>query len=250
MNTTFEGKVAIVTGGGNGIGRSAALKLAGQGCHVLISGRTESSLQDVRAQSDRIEFVRADIKNEVDAIALAQKAIALWGRIDILVNNAGMFGLSSIDVIKASFFEEIMLTNVIAPALLIRECLDALAKAQGCIINISSAYGHKAVAQVGTYGASKAALEHLTGCLALELAPKRIKVNCVAPGPTETEILRKSGLSEEMIKQFNEEIIRAVPLARRGTPDEVADSIVKLAGPAANWITGRVISVDGGLSVA
>lgn len=248
MNTTFEGKVAIVTGGGNGIGRSAALKLAGPGCHVLISGRTESSLQEVRAQSDRIEFVRADIKNEVDAIALAQKAIALWERIDILVNNAGMFGLSSIDVIKASFFEEIMLTNVIAPALLIRECLDALAKAQGCIINISSTYGHKAVAQVGAYGASKAALEHLTGCLAL--ARKRIKVNCVAPGPTETEILRKSGLSEEMIKQFNEEIVRAVPLARRGTPDEVADWIVKLADPTANWIMGQVISVDGGLSVA
>jgi NAD(P)-dependent dehydrogenase (short-subunit alcohol dehydrogenase family) len=146
--------------------------------------------------------------------------------------------------------QKMLVTNVIGPSLLIRESIPALAQTQGTIINVSSTNGHKAVAGVTAYAASKAALEHLTKCLALELAAQGIRVNGVAPGPTETDILSKSGLTSEMIQQSNEAVLQAIPLGRRGRAKEVADWIVKLADPSASWLTGVIIDVDGGLSAA
>jgi NAD(P)-dependent dehydrogenase (short-subunit alcohol dehydrogenase family) len=250
MTSNFSQTVAIVTGGGSGIGRAAALQLAQAGCHVLITGRSREPLAALAKESNRIDYFVADMTRESDLIALVQKAISQWGRLDILVNNAGMFGLSPIETLEADFMQKMLVTNVIGPSLLIRESIPALAQTQGTIINVSSTNGHKAVAGVTAYAASKAALEHLTKCLALELAAQGIRVNGVAPGPTETDILSKSGLTSEMIQQSNEAVLQAIPLGRRGRAKEVADWIVKLADPSASWLTGVIIDVDGGLSAA
>ncbi len=127
--------------------------------------------------------------------------------------------------------------------------LPHLARSRGAVINVSSTYGHKAAPYISHYAASKAALEHLTRCWALELAPKGIRVNSVAPGPTETPALSSFGLPPEAVEQIKLREIQMIPLGRRGAPDEVARWIVRLGSSDEDWITGQVISVDGGLSI-
>jgi NAD(P)-dependent dehydrogenase (short-subunit alcohol dehydrogenase family) len=172
-----------------------------------------------------------------------------WGRIDVLVNNAGAFVQRPLDEIDSQFVTSLFATNVLAPSLLSQSALPYLKASHGSIVNISSTFGHKAAPMISHYAASKAALEHLTRCWALELAPYRVRVNAVAPGPTETEILSTSGLPAEVIEQIKKEESERVPLGRRGTADEVAAWILNLANPTANWITGQVITVDGGLGI-
>jgi NAD(P)-dependent dehydrogenase (short-subunit alcohol dehydrogenase family) len=141
-------------------------------------------------------------------------------------------------------------TNIVGLTLLSQAALPYLKVTQGSIINISSTFGHKASPMISHYAASKAALEHLTRCWALELAPYRIRVNAVGPGPTETGILERSGLSASIVEHIKEEETERVPLGRRGTSEEVAAWIVDLANPTASWLAGQVIAIDGGLSIA
>ena len=141
-------------------------------------------------------------------------------------------------------------TNVIGPSLFSREALPHLTKTNGTIINISSTYGHKAAANLSHYAASKAALEQLTTSWALELAPVHIRVNAVAPGPTETPILQRIGLEPDALEAIKQHEINQIPLHRRGTPEESAWWVMLLASSQAGWLTGQVISVDGGLSIA
>nr|WP_255553176.1 SDR family oxidoreductase [Ktedonobacter sp. SOSP1-52] len=124
-----------------------------------------------------------------------------------------------------------------------------MTESKGAIVNISSTYGHRPTAQGTYYAASKAALEQLTRCWALELASRGIRVNAVAPGPTETPILQQAGLSASTIETIEQDESTSIPLGRRGTPEEVASWIVSLADPVATWLTGQVITVDGGLEL-
>ena len=181
---------------------------------------------------------------------MIQSAAARWGRIDVLVNNAGMFAQSPLETIDAPTLSTLFAANVLSPSLLAQTALPFLKETQGAIVNISSTFGHKAAPLIGHYAASKAAFEHLTRCWALELAPHRIRVNAVAPGPTETEILASSGLATGTIEQIKQEEAERVPLGRRGTSEEVAAWIVSLADPAASWVTGQILAVDGGLSIS
>lgn len=246
---SFAGKVALVTGGGTGIGRSAALMIAERGCRVVISGRTASTLEAVKADNGNIECVVADMAKTDDVKALAERAIEWGGRLDIVVNNAGMFGMSPVDSVESEFLDQMWRTNITGPMLLIRYCLAELAKAEGTVVNVSSTMAQKAGAGATAYCASKAALEHVTRCLALELAPQKIRVNCVAPGPVDTPILSKSGFSPEMVEAANKQLAESVPLSRIGQPEDVARWIVNLADPGATWIAGEIIRADGGYGV-
>lgn len=242
-------RVVIITGGGTGIGRAAAIQFAGAGARVVIAGRRAAPLEETASVSDRIVPVPADLLLEADLERVIRTAIDRWGRIDVLVNNAGRFIQRPLAEIDQQTVTELFATNVLAPSLLSRAALPALKGSQGSIVNISSTFGHKAAPMISHYAASKAALEQLTRCWALELAPYRIRVNAVAPGPTETEILTSSGLPAAVIEQIKQEESERIPLGRRGTSEDITAWIVNLANPTAAWVTGQIVAVDGGLGV-
>lgn len=243
---TFTATVAVVTGGGSGIGRATALRLAERGAHVLIAGRRPEPLEEVAGLADSIVAVPTDVRDEGAVVDLVEGARERWGRLDVLVNNAGAFAAAPLADVTVQQLSRLHDLNVVAPTLLARAALPLLRQTRGAIINVSSTYGHRPGPGVSHYGASKAALEALTRSWAVELAPLRIRVNAVAPGPTETPILGDSGLAPDVIETVKADEARRIPLGRRGLPDDVARWIVALADPAAEWITGQVIAVDGG----
>lgn len=246
----FSGKVVIITGGSSGIGRAAALSFAAQGANVLITGRREGPLAEVAAIHPNILGVSADVAQPSDANRTVAHAVSLWGRLDTLINNAGAGAILPLTDATAEEIESIFSVNVLGPSLLAAAALPHLTQSKGSIINISSTFGHKAAANLSHYAASKAALEHLTRCWALELAPRGVRVNAIAAGPTESNALTgMMGLSREAAAAIEAQEREHIPLKRRGVPDDVARWIVSLADPASDWLTGQIIAVDGGLSV-
>jgi NAD(P)-dependent dehydrogenase (short-subunit alcohol dehydrogenase family) len=203
-----------------------------------------------------IESLVADAAKPEDAPRTVERALALWGRLDVLVNNAGAGVPMSLASATAKRVSDIFAVNVTGPTLLAAQAVPHLEAAKGSIINISSTFGHKAIAGFSHYAASKAALEHLTRCWALELPRQGIRVHAVAAGPAETAALvemmgvEMMGVSPEQAKGVEEHERKVIPLRRRGTPEEIARWIVALADPAADWISGQIISVDGGLGIS
>ncbi|SFP88165.1 NAD(P)-dependent dehydrogenase, short-chain alcohol dehydrogenase family [Mesorhizobium sp. NFR06] len=248
--SALDNKVVIVTGGSSGIGRAAALGLARQGAKVIITGRRLAPLEQTTAAHPNVVSLVADAAMPEDAARTVAQAIGTWGRLDVLVNNAGAGALMPIGDVTAEKIMNIFAVNVFGPSLLAAAALPHLTAAKGAIINVSSTFGHKPGAGLSHYAASKAALEHLTRCWALELAPLGVRVNALAAGPTESGALTgMMGLSPEHAAVIEEAEREQIPLKRRGTPDDVARWIVQLADPASEWVTGQVIAVDGGLGL-
>jgi NAD(P)-dependent dehydrogenase (short-subunit alcohol dehydrogenase family) len=247
---TLKDKVVIVTGGSSGIGRAAALNLAERGAKVLITGRREAPLAETAGGHPDVEYIAADASQPDDIARTIDKAANLWGRLDVLVNNAGAGAILPLSDATASQIMAIFAVNVLGPSLLAQAALPHLKAAKGTIINISSTFGHKAAANLSHYAASKAALEHLTRCWALELAPSGVRVNAVAAGPTESGALTgMMALSAQQAAAVEEEERKQIPLGRRGRPHDIARWIVALVDPASEWITGQVIVADGGLDL-
>jgi NAD(P)-dependent dehydrogenase (short-subunit alcohol dehydrogenase family) len=238
----FDGKVIIVTGGSSGIGLAAAQYFARQGGSVLITGRRAEALK-AAANHERIAWMVADGAQEEAATAIIARALELWGRLDVLVNNAAMVALTPLTSIETDLMYRIFQTNVFGPTWLCKAALPALTESKGAIVNVSSISGQIAVTPETYYAASKAALEHLTRCWAVELAPRGIRVNAVAPGPTATPML------EAFARSVQQEGYTAVPLNRRGTPEDVTTWIAAVADPDVKWLTGQVITVDGGIKL-
>jgi NAD(P)-dependent dehydrogenase (short-subunit alcohol dehydrogenase family) len=242
--------VVIVTGGGAGIGLAAARAFASEHANVLITGRRAAKLEEITRAEPRIESLTADVANPLDAQRTIDRAIELWGRIDVLVNNAGAGKPMSLIETSAEDVNAIYAVNTIGPTLLAAAAVPHLVRSRGSIINISSTLGTKAVAGFANYGASKAALEHLTRCWALELAPQGIRVNAVASGPVETDFLQeRMGLSELEAEAVRAQERSVIPLGRRGVPEDVARWIVALASRDADWVTGQVFAIDGGFTL-
>ncbi|MFC4533049.1 SDR family NAD(P)-dependent oxidoreductase [Sphaerisporangium dianthi] len=247
--TSLQGKTVIVTGSGSGIGRAGALAFARAGAHVLGVGRRADALSDTAAQHSGIAVLAADITADGAPQMIVDAVIERWGRLDVLVNNAGATTMMPLAETDAQRISDLLALNVTAPSLLARAALPHLATTRGAIVNVSSTYGHRPLPGAAHYSASKAALEQLTRSWALELSPGGIRVNAVAPGPTESEALAAAGLPDAMVDQIKRDETARIPLGRRGTPEEVAAWIVHLADPAATWITGQILTIDGGLEL-
>ena len=242
--------VVLITGALTGIGRATAVAFARRGANVVVSGRDDAKGQalvtELRALGAKAEFVRADVRKEEDISALVDKTIARFGRLDMAVNNAGFEGkLGVIQDATVDNFKAVHDTNVLGVFLSMKHELRVMAgQKSGSIVNITSTYGHRAAAGATAYVSSKFAVEGLTKCVALEQGNSGIRVNAVAPGPTDTAMLdRFTGTAE-----VNDALVAKVPLRRRGTPEELANAIVFISSPEASYVSGTVFEVDGGMS--
>jgi NAD(P)-dependent dehydrogenase (short-subunit alcohol dehydrogenase family) len=246
----MKDKVVIVTGGSSGIGLAAARGFAAAGAKVLITARRAAPLGAVAAGDANLTGLVADVSKPADVERTIGAAVDRWGRLDVLVNNAGSGAILPLADATLARITDIFSVNVVGPSLLATAALPHLAKSKGAIVNVSSTYGHRPAALLSHYAASKAALEQLTRCWALELAPAGIRVNGVAAGPTETGALTgMMGLSAHQAEAVKAEERERIPLKRRGEPHEVARWILAMADSSASWVTGQVVAVDGGLGL-
>jgi NAD(P)-dependent dehydrogenase (short-subunit alcohol dehydrogenase family) len=242
--------VVLITGALTGIGRAAALAFAKEGSRIVVSGRHEEAGQgltrELHALGAEAEFIRADVRHDDELRELVDRTVARFGRLDAAVNTAGTEGHpgpvteQSSDSYAATFD-----TNVLGTLLSMKHELRVMqAQGAGSIINISSTYGHLGARGASVYSASKHAVEGLTKSAALEAAGSGVRVNAVAPGPTETAMLdRFTGNAERKAG-----LVAGVPLQRAGDPDEIAQAIVFLASSKSSFTTGQVLSIDGGKS--
>jgi NAD(P)-dependent dehydrogenase (short-subunit alcohol dehydrogenase family) len=242
--------VVLITGALTGIGRAAAFAFAREGNRVVVSGRHEDVGQALAAElrefGGKAEFIRADVRREDDVRSLVDQTIARFGRLDAAVNSAGTEGKPGpVTEQTADSYAATFDTNVLGTLLSMKHELRVmLGQHTGSIVNVSSTYGHAGTRNASVYAASKHAVEGLTTSAALEVAGSGVRVNAVAPGPTETGMLNRfTGNAERKAG-----LVSTVPLGRVGEPDEIANAIVFLCSDKATFITGHVLSADGGKS--
>lgn len=240
--------VVLITGALTGIGRATALAFAREGNRIVVSGRHDDKGQalaaELRALGAEAEFVRADVRNEVEVRNLIDRTVERFGALDVAVNNAGTEGeLGPIVEQSAANYESIFAVNVLGTLLSLKHQMRVMMpRGGGSIINLSSISGQVGFAGAAVYAASKHAVEGLTKSAALEGARAGVRVNAVAPGPTETQMLdRFMGRSEEAKARF----VATIPAGRASSPDEIAQTIVFLASDRARSLTGQRIAVDG-----
>jgi NAD(P)-dependent dehydrogenase (short-subunit alcohol dehydrogenase family) len=243
----LEGKVAVVTGGNSGIGLAAAKRLKDEGARVAISGRSKKTLDEaVTILGKDALAVQADVAKlgEIDKLFAAVNE--KFGKIDVLFVNAGVAKFVPLNAVTEEHFDEIFDIDAKGAYFTIQKALPYLNDGASIILNTSVA-GQKGLANGTVYSATKAALRSFARSVAAELVGRNIRVNAVAPGPIETPIFGRTGLSKEQTDEFAKSIVSMVPMKRLGQPEEVAGVVAFLASPDASYITGVEINVDGGM---
>jgi len=254
----FNGKVTVITGASSGIGAATAVLFARLGANLVLSGRNEANLQRTRDECVRVRHsdaeqplvVIADMYSEADVARLVDATIGKFGRMDILVNNAGVYEMGSIETTSLEQYDRIMNINLRATYQLTMLCVPHLTATCGNIVNVSSMNGTCTFPGDLAYSLSKAAVDQLTRCTALELASKGVRVNSVNPGVTVTEIHKRAGMSDDEYAKFFERSKTTHPLGRVGDVEEVAQAIAFLASSSVSFITGELLHIDGGRHAA
>jgi 3-oxoacyl-[acyl-carrier protein] reductase len=243
---TLSGRVALVTGASQGIGRAIAVKLAASGATVAVAARNQEKLAELVAQitaaGGKASAVPVDVGDEEQVKTAFKAALGQLGKIDILVNNAGITHDQLVMRMKRADWDSVLNTNLTSAYLCIQQVIGSMLKQRwGRIINITSVFGQMGQAGQANYAASKAGLIGLTMAIAREVGSRNITCNAVAPGFIETAMT--SGFSDD----FKQTALKAIPLGRTGTPEGVASSVAFLASEEASYITGHVLSVNGGM---
>jgi NAD(P)-dependent dehydrogenase (short-subunit alcohol dehydrogenase family) len=240
--------VVLITGALAGIGRATAVAFAREGARLIVSGRQDDAgrtlVAELRALGAEAEFIRTDVRNEDDLRRLVDGAVARFGRLDVAVNSAGSEGKPGpVSEQTAETYAAVFETNVLGVLLSMKHELRVMeAQGSGSIVNLSSTMGHRGAPGTSVYTASKHAVEGLTKAAALEAAPFGVRVNAVAPGPVDTEMLARFAGSDER----KAGLATGVPFKRIAKPEEISDAIVFLASERASFITGQIIDVNGG----
>ena len=243
--TNLSGHVAIITGAGAGIGRAIAETFAAAGAAVMVSDRDSDTAAKVagaiQSAGGRAASIACDVTQEEDLNDLVQQTVAAWGKVTLLVNNAGGGGPKPFDMPLADFIWAYQL-NVFALFRLSQLCVPHMeAAGGGAILNISSMAGENKNQRMTSYGSSKAAVNHLTRNMAFDLGPKKIRVNAIAPGAIKTDALAKV-----LTPETEQAMLKHTPLGRLGEPADIANAALFLCSPAAQWISGQVLTVSGG----
>jgi NAD(P)-dependent dehydrogenase (short-subunit alcohol dehydrogenase family) len=247
---TFSGKAVVVTGATSGIGRAAAEAFAREGASVVLVARRATLLDQVvdgiSGGGGRAAACAGDVTDDASPERVVQTAIEQFGRIDVLVNAAGIISTGTIESTTDAIWDRMMAVNLRAPFRLMRAAAPHLAECKGAVVNVSSVNGLRSFPGVLAYCVSKAAVDQLTRCAALEMAPLGVRVNAVNPGVTVTNLHRSSGMDEAQYAAFLERSKTTHPLGRPGQPEDVVGMILFLASERASWMTGETIPIDGG----
>lgn len=252
MEKEFVNKIALITGATSGIGKATALKFAEAGAQIAAVGRNDSALaelqQQVEAAGSQLLPITSDLSHDNEAENVVAKTLEHLGGIDVLVNAAGHISSGTIETTSLTAWDAMLEINLRAPFVLMQQAVASLIERRGSVVNVSSVTGLRAFPGVLAYCVSKAGLDQLTRCAALELAPKGVRVNAVNPGVVVTEIHKRGGMANDAYDAFLEHSKTTHPLGRVGQASEVAELICFLASDRASWITGATYSIDGGRS--
>lgn len=246
----MEGKVAIITGASSGIGRAAALVFAENGANVIAVGRNANELaalrDEAKALKGHVRINLADMTEQSQVDRTITDTIENFGQIDVLVNAAGIIKTGSIENTTLDDWDKMLNINLRCVFYAMQKCVPYLEATRGNIVNISSVTATRAFSGVLAYCVSKAGIDQLTRCAALELAPKGIRVNAVNPGVVVTNLHKRGGMSEADYEVFLRNAKNTHPIGRAGEAREVADLVYFLASEKAGWITGATYAIDGG----
>ncbi len=246
----MKDKVVVITGASSGIGRASAKLFAENGAKVVGIGRNEYELsslsKEIDAENGSIKTISADLQDVGQVEKVVSETIGAFHKIDVLINAAGLIATGSIETTTLDDWDKMMTINLRSVFYLMNKCVPYLIESKGNIVNVSSVTGVRAFPNVLAYCVSKAAIDQLTRCSALELAPKGVRVNAVNPGVVQTNLHKRSGMDDEKYESFLEHSKTTHPLGRVGQPQEIADLIYFLASEKAAWITGTTYEIDGG----